>query len=207
MSWVNDLASSLGVPAGAATLAVAMYAACAAAENAARPEALKDIGTVLNDTSWLGSLRPSAIIGRVFVWTFGERHLSWKCFGISVVATTIFGSAILCVAVLSDWTRFFEFYYGFFGWGGIWSNPLAYGNRLAEFVFIGILADYISLLKPAISLDSSLVAIPRSARSPARFGIFWLRYSYLWLSQQRIPPSTALSKKPTMPMTKCIKAL
>jgi hypothetical protein len=31
MSWVNDMASSLGIPAGAATLAVAMYAACAAA--------------------------------------------------------------------------------------------------------------------------------------------------------------------------------
>jgi len=36
MSWVNDLASVAGIPAGAATLAVAMYAACAAAEDAAR---------------------------------------------------------------------------------------------------------------------------------------------------------------------------
>src|SRR5579872_362589 len=35
MSWVNDLASGLGIPAGAATVAVAMYAACAAAEKAA----------------------------------------------------------------------------------------------------------------------------------------------------------------------------
>jgi len=32
MSWVNDLASGLGIPAGAATLAVAMYAACCVAK-------------------------------------------------------------------------------------------------------------------------------------------------------------------------------
>jgi hypothetical protein len=31
MSWVNDLASASGLPAGAAMLAVAMYAACAVA--------------------------------------------------------------------------------------------------------------------------------------------------------------------------------
>lgn len=43
MAWVNDLASPAGIPAGAATVAVAMYAACTAAEKAARPEALQDI--------------------------------------------------------------------------------------------------------------------------------------------------------------------
>jgi hypothetical protein len=35
MSWVNDMASVLGIPAGAATLAVSMYAGCSAAEKAA----------------------------------------------------------------------------------------------------------------------------------------------------------------------------
>jgi hypothetical protein len=87
MSWVNDLASSLGIPAGAATLAVAMYAACGAAEKVARPEALKDIGRILKDPSWSGSVRPSAIVERVFIWTFGERHLSWKCVRRSMIAT------------------------------------------------------------------------------------------------------------------------
>src|SRR5580658_914791 len=76
MSWVNDLASAAGIPAGAATLAVAMYAACAAAEKAARPEALKDIGRILKGTTWERSVRLSAIIEQVFNWTFGERHLS-----------------------------------------------------------------------------------------------------------------------------------
>ena len=72
MSWVNDLASGLGIPAGAATLAVAMYAACAAAEKSARPEALKDIGRILKDTSWERSVQPSTIIDRVFKLTFGR---------------------------------------------------------------------------------------------------------------------------------------
>lgn len=79
MSWVNDLASVLGIPGGAATLGVAMYLGCSAAEKVARPEALADIGRVLKDPSWSRSVRPSAIIERVFVWTFGERHLSRKC--------------------------------------------------------------------------------------------------------------------------------
>src|ERR1700723_2711007 len=90
MSWVNDLASAAGIPAGAATLAVAMYAACAAAEKAARPEALKDIGQILKDPPWSRSVRQSAIIERIFVWTFGERHLSWRCVKRSAVATMIF---------------------------------------------------------------------------------------------------------------------
>jgi hypothetical protein len=60
MSWVNDLASVLGLPVGAATVAVAMYAACTADERASRPEALKDIGRILKDPSWSRSARPTA---------------------------------------------------------------------------------------------------------------------------------------------------
>jgi hypothetical protein len=92
MSWVNDLASVAGIPAGAATLAVAMYAACSAAEKAARPEALKDIGHILKDPSWKDSAQPYAIIQRVFNWTFGERHLSVKCLYRSVISTIIISS-------------------------------------------------------------------------------------------------------------------
>lgn len=79
MSWVNDLASAFGVPAGAATLAVAIYAACTAAEKSARPEALKDISAVLKDRSWATAVRPAAIIEQVFNWTFGKRQLGAKC--------------------------------------------------------------------------------------------------------------------------------
>jgi hypothetical protein len=89
VSWVNDLASGLGIPAGAATLAVAMYGACVAAENAARPEALKDIGRILKDPSWPRAEQPSAIIQRMFVWTFGERHLSWRCVERSATASLL----------------------------------------------------------------------------------------------------------------------
>ena len=94
MSWVNDLASVVGIPAGAATLAVAMYAACAAAEKAARPEALEEIGRILKDTSWERSVRPSAIVERIFKWTFGARHLSWVCVARSALASVFIASAL-----------------------------------------------------------------------------------------------------------------
>jgi hypothetical protein len=97
MSWVNDLASGLGIPAGAVTLAVAMYGACTTAEKAARPEALNDIAKVLKNPSWSRSVRPSAIIDRVFLWTFGERHLSLKCIRTSLLATIAIVSAGLII--------------------------------------------------------------------------------------------------------------
>lgn len=40
MSWVDDLASVLGVPGGALVVAGAMYGACVVAEKAAHPDAL-----------------------------------------------------------------------------------------------------------------------------------------------------------------------
>jgi hypothetical protein len=94
MSRVNDLASLAGIPAGTTELAVAMYGACAAAEKVARPEALSDIGRLLKDPSWSRSEGPSAIIRGVFNWTFGEKHLSWKCVLRSVAATILFVVAI-----------------------------------------------------------------------------------------------------------------
>jgi hypothetical protein len=104
MSWVNDLSSGMGIPAGAATLAVAMYAACSAAEKAARPEALRDIGRMLRDSLWSRSLRPSLIIEQVFVWTFGDRHLSWKCIRRSATATVLFSivAGLIFHSVVTD---------------------------------------------------------------------------------------------------------
>jgi hypothetical protein len=101
MSWVSDLASAFGLPAGAATIAAAMYAACVAAEKVARREALIDISAVLKDPTLIGSVRPSAIIERVFNWTFGERHLSLKCITRSIFATIIFVFAIMLTLDLS----------------------------------------------------------------------------------------------------------
>ena len=91
--WINDLASVLGIPAAAATLAGAMYAACDAAEKSARPGALNEIGRILKDMSWESSA-PSAIVERAFALTFGERQLSRKCFVRSLAATVIFVIAI-----------------------------------------------------------------------------------------------------------------
>jgi hypothetical protein len=97
MSWVNDLASVAGIPAGAATLAVAMYAGCTAAEKAARPEALQDIGSILMDTTWERSVRPAAIIERMFNWTFGDRQISCRCLTRSIAATFGFLVAVMVV--------------------------------------------------------------------------------------------------------------
>jgi hypothetical protein len=90
MSRVNDLGSALGIPAGATTLPAAMYFGCAAAEKVARPEVLKDIADTLEDPSLERLVQPSAIIERVFNFTFGDRHLSWKCVRRSVGATICF---------------------------------------------------------------------------------------------------------------------
>src|SRR6516225_8618624 len=87
MSWVNDLAGGLGIQAGAATVAVAMYAACTAAEKAARPGALKEIGLTLKNRPWFRTGRPSSQIERIFNATFGQKHLSFRCAATSLIAT------------------------------------------------------------------------------------------------------------------------
>jgi len=143
MSWVNDLASVLGIPAGAAVLAVAMYGACTAAEKAARPEALKDIGRILKDPSWERSVRPSLIIERLFQWTFGERHLSWKCVRRSAAATllltislgliyhTIFGIEFMPFELVSPTGRLIAVCTAF----------------CTSFTLFAIIPDYVALLK------------------------------------------------------------
>jgi hypothetical protein len=142
MSWMNDLASSLGIPAGAATLAVAMYGACVAAEKAARPDALKDIGDTLKDLSWERSVRPSTIIESIFNCTFGERQLSWRCLLISCVATFIF----LIIMILLNTSLFWVVF--------LMPDPL-FGNywhiqQIYNVIFIGFIGDYISLGKTRI---------------------------------------------------------
>jgi len=96
MPWPVDLASGLGIPTGAATLAVAMYGACVSAEKVARPQALNDIARILKDPSWEGSVQPSTIVNRVFLSTFGERQLSLRC----VVATCIASLVIIIVTLV-----------------------------------------------------------------------------------------------------------
>ena len=157
MSWVNDLASGVGIPAGAATLAVAMYAACAAAEKAARPEALKDIGRIFKDTSWERSVRPSAIIERVFVWTFGGRHLSLRCAFASAFATIVF-CYLLASAVSIATGRTFRVYpllvFVYYPYLALMSrsylfliSPVLALCSWSILAFITLVPDYVALLK------------------------------------------------------------
>ncbi len=138
MAWVTDLASVLGIPAGAATLALAMYGACSAAEKVARPEALRDIGGILKNPSWSNAVRPSSLIAQVFVWTFGERHLSWKCARRSIVASATFTTMALCVFIAhKSWTRGNM-------WNSVQQDPFLF---TAEVLFAGIVPDYLALWK------------------------------------------------------------
>jgi hypothetical protein len=149
MSWVNDLTSAIGLPAGATTIAVAMYGACAAAEKAARPEALADIGRILKDPGWERSVRPAAIIERVFNWTFGERHVSWKCVTRSVCATIIFVTAFVITLYLTQRRLPFDK-----NWGAVpFGVPIVTGT--IEVIFVGFLADYVALWKTRLLLQVS----------------------------------------------------
>ena len=142
MSWVNDLASGLGIPAGAATLAVAMYAACAAAEKSARPEALKDIGRILKDTSWERSVQPSTIIDRVFKLTFGESHLSWRCAFASAYATLVFCS--LFTVIITATTK--RFVYGYPA-SEVFFHPAQALPTWTVVALITVIPDYMALGK------------------------------------------------------------
>jgi hypothetical protein len=135
MTSFNDLALSAGVPTSAATLAVAMYAACSAAEKVARPEALREIGRVMKDPSWSDSARPRAIIERLFKWTFGERHLSWRCTINSCVATFLFCGLYATL------------YKGMFLGLVVTQWSIAPVMLIKEFVLFAILPDYIALAK------------------------------------------------------------
>lgn len=154
MPWVNDLASRMGIPAGAATLAVAMYLGCSAAERAARPEALAEIARILKDPSWSRSVRPSAIIERVFVWTFGERHLSWKCVARSLIASLVVIGGLGISLYLRSPTLWINMEINHFnGWWGI-----------VMLLCLGVAPDYVSLAKARLILRM----VDRS-RSPAMF--------------------------------------
>jgi hypothetical protein len=150
MPWVNDLAPGLGIPAGGVTLAVAMYGASVAAEKAARPEALTNIGRILKDPSWSRSVRPSAIIERVFVWTFGERHRSWRCVRRAIIASTIF--LMILVTIIEMRTGFF---YGAWNWRVTFRHEgrlQAATGMLAFGTIIPFASDYIALAKTRLIL-------------------------------------------------------
>jgi hypothetical protein len=143
MSWVSEMASVMGIPAGAATLAGAMYGACAAAEKTARPEALRDIGRILKDPSWSRSVRPSAIIERVFVWTFGDRHLSWRCVGASAITTIL----IFVWASLTLFGAFQTYTLSFFA-----EKPFVMAGFFACTAF---LPDYVALAKTRLFMQAA----------------------------------------------------
>jgi hypothetical protein len=136
VAWINDLASLLGVPAGAASLAIAMYAGCSAAEKSARPEALKEIALILNNPSWADNVRPSDVVERMFKWTFGKRHLSISCLARSATASVVFVS-ILLIIIRAETNKFPQ----------LPDNGFQVSFFILLFVISCIIPDYIALAK------------------------------------------------------------
>lgn len=141
MTWLSDLVSGFGVPAGAATIATAIYGASISAQRAARPAALREVGAFLREPA--SSIRPSAVVGRIFRATFGERHLSFKCLIRSMLATIIFTNAI----VLTIWLKRKNEYTYYFN--------LTRELTWIDLIFIGIIPDYIALAKTRIIITIS----------------------------------------------------
>lgn len=151
MSLVNDFASGAGIPAASVTFAVAMYGACVAAEKAARPEALHEIGCFLKDSSWSQSIRPSVAIARIFGWTFGDRHLSWKCALRSVIATlTLYLTMILVLLGLGSYVPAISIWFA--QDYPSWASPYVEIMFLGFLIIFGFLPDYIALAKTRLLL-------------------------------------------------------
>jgi hypothetical protein len=144
MAWFGDLASELGVPAGAVTIAVATYAASVAAQRAARPSALADVSHLLRLPIPL--VQPSAIVEKIFRSTFGDKHFSVKCFVRSVAATSIFVGAIVLALCLERKDYISKFLMEFFNQHTIYLDVL----------LLGILPDYIALAKTRILIRTNL---------------------------------------------------
>jgi hypothetical protein len=143
MSWVNDLVAGFGLPSGAATIATGMYAACVAAQKAARPEAIKDIGHFLKEPAWTLSVRPSEIAHRLFNEIFGEQQISFKCCGRSVLASALFIGSIILTLYLEGVEVDYVFNWSFW----------------IYLPFVGFLADYIALWKTRILLKFKVVTV------------------------------------------------
>ncbi len=97
MSWLTDLTSNFGIPSGVYLLAGSIYGACLAAERAARPEALADIGRVITDRSWLRTVSPAATIVSIFNATFGEKQVSIRCALRSCIASALLVTSLSLV--------------------------------------------------------------------------------------------------------------
>jgi hypothetical protein len=144
MSWLSDLSTVLGIPASAATLAAALYAACSAAEKAASRDALMDIGHALKNTKWRESERSSKVIEQVFKATFADRHFTIKCIKRSVLSTLIFSLISLLFFLSLDWEDMVFDWEAFTGYSPIWKlAPL----WITALLVMGVIPDYVALAK------------------------------------------------------------
>ncbi len=145
-SWLEQLVSSTGIPGAVGTFAIAMYGACAAAEKAARKEALCDISRALRNVGWTGALKPAAITNYVFISTFGRSHLSIRCIVGSVLATIVFWFAGSLVLHYQMGTRVTALFTNFL------EDPYPY-TWLAFVLLCGFVPDYIALWKTRVLLQ------------------------------------------------------
>jgi len=150
MDWLAQISSVLGAPAGGALLATAIYLGSARLEEQVRPEALRDIATFLKSApkSYDVSLVAKSIV-HLFGIIFGPRHLSWRCFWRSFLAS---GAVVLTIFLVihhkhpeimrtaHEATR-----------KGASPAVLAFGEFVAFFILC-VIPDYVSLGKGRLML-------------------------------------------------------
>jgi hypothetical protein len=150
MAWLSDLAQALGPTVGwGTTIAVALYYGAIAAENEARPEALKEISEILRNRSWRIGGQPNKFIPKLFCLTFGDKQLSPQCVFRSICASVTFVVSLCALSMFFEKTN--EHIYDIplrnLRDNGVvdWSWGVAY--FLPLIVTVTIIPDYISIAK------------------------------------------------------------
>lgn len=140
MTWLSDLSSLIGAPAGGAIAAAAVFFAAVRAEKEANREAIKDIARALRDKSWTVKFKLTVQIDQIFIYTFGKYHFSSKCVVRSIYASLIFITVFSLQFSLRT---------------GITPFPIS-GWFVATALLVSLFTDYIALLKTRLLLRASI---------------------------------------------------
>jgi hypothetical protein len=161
MSWVNDLFGSFGNSGAAVTVALRIYSGCVAAEKVADKDAVSAISRMLKCTSFEDEADVASTANLLFLWTFGNRYLSWKCIRRSILLSTIFLMALLIlfyakteVVVRSGFAAAKQ-NLGDYGEDPIAVNLSVTIGLFGYFIIQTLIPDYVALLKTRLLLRYS----------------------------------------------------
>lgn len=143
MDQFQALSQALGVPVGGTAVAAGVFFGGTWLEAQIKPEARQDIAAFLKRVHVTAGIdRASALVRYLFVLTFGSKHLSWRCFRRSILATMFFVLTIEFL-ILSKHGHAITANQGTAASGRALSLPLG----ILWFFWRSICADYVSLAK------------------------------------------------------------